>query len=78
MAALDFDVDNVAGFWDVINRQDWHVCELSQKGMQSPAYTPGPYYEWQEIGLIGIDREVLQALGHERNGRYHHDIEDVF
>jgi len=74
MAAPDFDVDNVAGFWDVINRQDWHVCELSQKGMQSPAYTPGPYYEWQEVGLIGIDREVLQALGHGENGRYHNDV----
>ena len=74
MATPDFDVDNAADFWDVINRQDWHVCELSQKGMQSPAYTPGPYYEWQESGLMGIDREVLRALGHEGNGRQHNGI----
>ena len=27
------------------NRQDWHVCELSQAGISSRAYTPGPVLE---------------------------------
>ncbi len=30
-------------FWDTVNRQDWHVCELTQIGMSSRTYTPGRY-----------------------------------
>jgi Rieske 2Fe-2S family protein len=30
-------------FWDQVNREDWHVCELTQLGMASRAYTPGRY-----------------------------------
>ena len=30
-------------FWDMTNRQDWHICEQSQLGVQSRAYRPGPY-----------------------------------
>ncbi len=30
-------------FWDMTNRQDWQVCELSQLGVGSKMYTPSPY-----------------------------------
>jgi Rieske 2Fe-2S family protein len=30
-------------FWDEVNRQDWQVCELTQNGVSSPGYIPGPY-----------------------------------
>ncbi len=46
------------------NRQDWHVCELSQLGVVSKAYEPGPFYQTQEELLVEFDRQVLQALGH--------------
>ncbi|MDG2013130.1 MAG: aromatic ring-hydroxylating dioxygenase subunit alpha, partial [Pirellulaceae bacterium] len=39
-------VDSLAGawkMWDTVNRQDWRVCELTQKGAQSTAFQPGPY-----------------------------------
>ena len=39
----DFDPDNAIKFWDMVNKQDWHVCELSQQGISSRAYEPGPY-----------------------------------
>jgi len=39
----DFNPDDAVGFWDMINKQDWHVCELSQQGISSRAYEPGPY-----------------------------------
>ena len=34
---------NAVDFWDEVNRQDWQVCELTQKGVASSAYQPGPY-----------------------------------
>jgi Rieske 2Fe-2S family protein len=30
-------------FWDQVNREDWGVCELTQRGMRSRSYTPGRY-----------------------------------
>jgi glycine betaine catabolism A len=49
-------------FWDMTNRQDWHVCELSQLGVMSRAYRPSPYSK-QESLLAAFDQEVLRALG---------------
>lgn len=43
MAKHDFVWEDAVGFWDLTNRQDWHISELSQAGIQSRAYTPGPY-----------------------------------
>jgi len=43
MAAPGFDASDAVDFWDLTNRQDWHVNELTQLGLQSRAYTPGPY-----------------------------------
>jgi Rieske 2Fe-2S family protein len=32
-----------AGFWDQVNREDWHVCALTQRGMRSPSFVSGRY-----------------------------------
>jgi len=45
----DFDPDDAIEFWDMVNRQDWHVCELSQQGIASRAYQPGPYSSRESI-----------------------------
>ncbi|MEW5939400.1 MAG: aromatic ring-hydroxylating dioxygenase subunit alpha, partial [Chloroflexota bacterium] len=42
-ARADFNPNDAIEFWDVTNRQDWHVCEISQLGVQSRAYQPSPY-----------------------------------
>src|SRR6266516_815651 len=34
----DFHPDDAIEFWDMTNRQDWHVCKFSQQGIASPAY----------------------------------------
>jgi len=49
-------------FWDMTNRQDWRVCELSQQGIASRAYQPGPYGPRETIPAAW-DREYLRALG---------------
>jgi Rieske 2Fe-2S family protein len=45
----DFDPDDAIQFWDMVNKQDWHVCELSQQGISSRAYEPGPYSARESI-----------------------------
>jgi Rieske 2Fe-2S family protein len=45
----DFDPDDAVEFWDMVNKQDWHVCELSQQGISSRAYEPGPYSARESI-----------------------------
>ncbi|MGH7937428.1 MAG: SRPBCC family protein, partial [Bryobacteraceae bacterium] len=42
-------------------RQDWHVCELSQQGISSRAYTPGPYSPRESIPAAW-DREYLRYV----------------
>ena len=44
-----FDPSDAVDFWDLTNRQDWHVCELSQRGIASRAYTPGPYSDFESM-----------------------------
>jgi Rieske 2Fe-2S family protein len=39
----DFDPSDAVAFWDTTNLEDWRICELSQLGIQSRAYQPGPY-----------------------------------
>ena len=39
----NFSPNDAVEFWDITNKQDWHVCELSQQGISSCAYQPGPY-----------------------------------
>jgi Rieske 2Fe-2S family protein len=43
MARPGFDASDAVEFWDLTNRQDWHVCELQQAGTRSRAYTAGRY-----------------------------------
>lgn len=43
MKKPDFDPSDAVAFWDTTNREDWRICELSQLGIQSRAYQPGPY-----------------------------------
>ncbi len=61
MASPGFDSSDAVEFWDMTNRQDWHVCELSQAGIRSRAYTPGPYGN-QEGLLESFDRNYLAAM----------------
>jgi Rieske 2Fe-2S family protein len=57
----DFKPEDAIEFWDMTNRQDWHVCELSQQGIASRAYEPGPYSPRESIPAAW-DREYLRHL----------------
>ena len=43
MARADFDPSDAVDFWDTVNRQDWYVCELTQRGVRTKGYTAGRY-----------------------------------
>ena len=58
MAKADFQADDAVDFWDLTNREDWKIVELSQLGIQSRAYTPGPYSRREEL-LFAFDQTVL-------------------
>jgi len=61
-AAAGFDPSGAVGFWDMTNRQDWHICEQSQRGIESSAYSPGPYANLESM-IAALDREYLRSLG---------------
>ncbi len=55
MAKPDFEGDDAVEFWDLANREDWAISELSQLGISSRGYTPGPYSRRDEL-LYSFDR----------------------
>ena len=60
LARPDFDPKDAVEFWDMTNRQDWLVCELSQQGISSRAYTPGPYSNREDL-LYAFDRFIVDV-----------------
>ena len=58
LARPGFDASDCVEFWDMTNKQDWHVCELSQAGIGSRAYTPGPYSNREDL-LFAFDQMIV-------------------
>ena len=61
-----FNPSDAIEFWDLTNRQDWHVCELSQTGIGSRGYRPGPYSNREDL-LFAFDRMIVQLHGGVRS-----------
>ncbi len=53
--------DDGIAFWDRTNREDWHVSELTQLGVASRRYAPGPYSN-REAMSAAFDREYLRSM----------------
>jgi len=62
LASPEFNPDDGAGFWDGVNREDWHICERAQAGVQSRAYRPGPYSRRESLSAA-FDRHYRSAMG---------------
>jgi Rieske 2Fe-2S family protein len=65
VARADFDASDAVDFWDMVNKQDWYVCELTQKGVKTRGYTAGRY-SGEESDVHAFDTMVagryLEAL----------------
>ena len=51
MARADFDASDAVEFWDLVNRQDWAICESVQRGMGSTAFQTGYYAPMEDLSL---------------------------
>jgi len=66
----DFDPSDAIEFWDQTNRQDWYVCELTQKGVGTTGYTAGRYSA--EEGTVHefdnlVAMKYMEGLGRKVN-----------
>ncbi len=66
LARPDFDPSDAVSFWDLVNRQDWLICERVQDGMTSRRFTAG-YLAPMEEPSADVGRYVAARLGIDRN-----------
>lgn len=62
MARDDFDPADAVDFWDLVNRQDWAVCERVQRGISSRVHDHGWYLGIEDYSL-DIRRYIAARLG---------------
>jgi glycine betaine catabolism A len=68
LARPDFDPGDAVRFWDVVNRQDWVICERVQDGMSSRRFTSG-YLAPMEDASADVGRHVAARLGIDQERR---------
>jgi Rieske 2Fe-2S family protein len=62
MAKPNFDPSDAVDFWDLVNRQDWTVCEAVQNGIRARVHEHG-YYAPMEDWNLDIRRYVTDRIG---------------
>ena len=62
VARPGFDPSDARDFWDLVNGQDWAICESVQRGMSSRSYRHGWFAPMEEESL-DIRRWLLPRLG---------------
>ena len=62
IAKPDFDPSDAVDFWDLVNRQDWAICESVQQGMGARPHIHG-YYAPMEDWSLDMRRYVERKLG---------------
>jgi Rieske 2Fe-2S family protein len=58
----DYRLDEIMPFWQLTSEQDWDLCALAQKGVNSSRYTPGPFSTYKEYNVDAFVRWCLQQL----------------
>ena len=56
-----FNPDDASEFWNLVNKQDWNICERVQKGMQSKTFKFG-YYAPMEDESLNIRKYIQDRL----------------
>lgn len=62
IAQSGFDPSDAVEFWDVVNRQDWRICESVQRGMTSRVFDRG-FYAPMEDASLDIRRYIARRMG---------------
>jgi hypothetical protein len=67
------DVSDALEFWDLTNRQDYHVVELQQRGTASRSWEAGRYSNQEAavhaFDLMVMDRYALDGIHTAREQR---------
>jgi hypothetical protein len=50
----DYELATLLPFWELTSEQDWDLCENNQAGVNSSAFTPGPYSTKREYNVIRL------------------------
>jgi Rieske 2Fe-2S family protein len=61
----DYDLKKLMPFWQLTSEQDWQICERQQRGVNSSAYTPGPYSTFKEYNVEAFVRWYLNSVKRE-------------
>ena len=62
IAKSDFDPSDATEFWDLVNAQDWAICEAVQQGISARVHERG-YYAPMEDFSLDIRRYVMERVG---------------
>jgi Rieske 2Fe-2S family protein len=60
--ARDYALDALLPFWQLTSEQDWRLCENNQAGVNSSAFTPGPYSTKREYNVIRYTEWYLHEI----------------
>jgi len=63
MAREDFDPMDAVEIFDIVNKQDWEVCQWTQLSMGSRAYKSGGVYVPAEQHIRAFADFVLERVG---------------
>jgi glycine betaine monooxygenase A len=58
----DYTLDALLPFWELTSEQDWDLCEKNQAGVNSSAFTPGPYSTKREYNVIRYTEWYLRRI----------------
>lgn len=62
MQQADYDPSDAVEFWDLINRQDWEICERVQQGISSRVHKQGFCAPMEDLSL-DIRNYVTERIG---------------
>ena len=78
IAMPGFDPSDAVAFWDLTNQQDWHVCELQQRGTKSSSWVAGRYSNQEPsvhaFDLMAVDRYANDGINSQRTVRLRYDV----
>jgi Rieske 2Fe-2S family protein len=58
----DYHLEALLPFWQLTSEQDWHLCEMVQRGIDSTAYRPGPLSKLWEYNVAAFIAWYLRHL----------------
>jgi Rieske 2Fe-2S family protein len=58
----DYQLEKMMPFWQLTSEQDWEICERQQRGVNSSAYSPGPYSTYKEYNVNSFVQWYLKML----------------